>query len=117
MEEKLIEELMTRLDVLAAKLGVTVEHLWDIFTKQAYIEGFYAIFWAISFSAMLFCGHKLLKNLWNEADEDIAKGFTAIGFMVLYIFCVVEIGCSIDHVRALINPEYFAFKEILKLIN
>lgn len=40
MESNLTQEIMIRIDALAAKLGVASEQLWAIFVQQAHIEGY-----------------------------------------------------------------------------
>jgi hypothetical protein len=44
------DELQKELAALAAKLGVSVEHLWGVLVRQAYIDGY-----GLSSPVTLFC--------------------------------------------------------------
>lgn len=39
MDKQLTDELLSRLDTLASKLGVAVEHLWSVLVRQSVLEG------------------------------------------------------------------------------
>jgi hypothetical protein len=45
MSDKAVQEVLTRIDALAAKLGVTSEHVWRILVQQARVECFESAAW------------------------------------------------------------------------
>jgi hypothetical protein len=113
--EEIGNELLARLDLLAEKLGTTADKLWEVCVKQAYIQGYYAIFWAIMscVSAYLWC--RFVKRYWDDPDGDL-KPPILIGSLFVGAFLIAAFGCNIDNTMALINPEYYAFHEILSHI-
>lgn len=112
---------------LASKLGVTAEHLWQILVTQAQIDGLFSLIFIIIFSLFTawFACLVVKKTTKPKATddcrypnaewEDDAVGW---GFTFLAIFSVITIVLLFKYlpyaVSAIINPEYWAFRQIIK---
>lgn len=113
-----MEKVGDVLQQLADQLGTTVEYLWPILVRQQKIEG---IFGLVIFSLLIITALIILKKTWNKKweteGEPTVTGFAgAISCVVLVVcFLVLAIGGTtiISHI---INPEFWALKEITKMI-
>lgn len=119
--EKISEELLERLDLLAQKLGVTIDHLWRVLVRQAYIEVCYAIFWIIlatflTVLARYYIGKSI--DTFKESSKcpggriitSIVLGFVAFIFLLTAMIQCIDIGY-------LFNPEYYALEQMKSIIN
>jgi hypothetical protein len=115
------EELLARLDLLAAKMGVAAEHLWEVLTRQGIIEGIEAIIWlpiallVMRFSAKTFTQavYDANKASYDEDGRHIAKAILcAAGLVVSGIITI----CAAAGIKYLFNPEYYALKQILDML-
>lgn len=118
------EQQIKLLEKLAEKLGTTVEHLWSVLVKQALID---AITGCASTVFILVLGFIALNGArklkvdeygdiqLNDKDTSIPKVVVIIACFVLIItglFCATfDVGAI---TTALLNPEYYAFKQIVK---
>lgn len=110
------DEILKRIDALAAKLGVAGAELWRILVKQAKVDAISDVAWAIVSIAIIFGVIKL--EYWavrrNEKEEDDwIIGITIISVIVGVTFLIVGIASLMDLPTALFNPEYRAL-ELLK---
>ena len=122
--EQLAPELLSRLDALALKLGTTVEYLWAVLVKQTY---FYPIQWLIAALVLLVCGsyvRKLVGKGLGEAKKERGYKCDLDGWYVAYYFGCVVLGAGVlllgialyTTVVVMVNPEYYALTELLRLI-
>lgn len=127
MEEKAIEYI----DALAANLGVAAEHVYGALLKQAMVSGvrslvFIAICLAVSYAII-----KMFKRIYADVKDtntdsifvdgwhDLsAAGIIAsfAGGITLFILFIAIIADISNATTALLNPEYWALKEILTTI-
>ena len=118
--EQLGPELLKRLDTLAQSLGVTVEYLWEILVRQGTIEGYLMIagtFIALAFAlAGVWSFRKGLKYFESD-DGDQGIPYTVIGIVVGLAGGVFTIVNGFSAASYFLNPEYFALRQILKLLN
>ena len=111
--DKLTSELMARLDLLAAKLGVTIDHLWSVLVRQAYIETAYAVG-----AILLACTFVLTALRYTKAciyAKPPQKGYLALKAAVIYILAVISVGMALANINAIgyaLNPEMFALKTV-----
>ncbi len=116
-----IEQVMTRIDVLAAKLGVTAEYLFGIYVKQAYINSMVGISGTVIVFVLLLgmipVSMWLCKKIKNkEICSDWHSAWAAPGGILLFIF-LLSLAFGLNGiVSGFVNPEHYAFKEILKSI-
>lgn len=114
------------LQQLAAKMGTTVEYLWSIMVKQAYITVVTDIICYILVGAFVFAVYKYVPKIWAKGDETKrSKGNTYDEpELKYYITCIALVAASSilslislisipATVGILLNPEYWALKQIL----
>jgi len=116
------EQVMEILRVLAEKFGTTTEFLWGVLIRQAYVHGVTAIVCFLITSVLIFG--------WNwvwwraEVGEEVShrdKGdrMFAIfmcrlgGLGLVFIWTCLFLSGMIEVTTALINPEYWAIKQVL----
>lgn len=111
------------LEVLAAKFGTTVEALWTILVRQAYVDGFLALFWvtvsAIVVGNAVYRFPRTMDNLKKARFEDEGP-YIAQAFMwgAAFVIFIIVGGVNIDTAAvSLGNPEYAALREVLQVIN
>ena len=120
------EQLQQALTELCAKLGTTVEHLWTVLIRQAYISGVVDLFAILIWT--LFCvwsfrfaqkkttvpektqGDQYLMADWEEEGKVIAW---VVWGAIVGIFLLTA-GCSASSIiGSLFNPEYWALKQLI----
>lgn len=113
------QELLSRLDALAAKLGTTASHLWAILLHQAYVVGYTDLGAGIVLAAIAVAGGLIGRKMWVKFDDHYAEA-GLFGCVLCYF---ASLGCAIATVNLLYsaitelaNPEYFALAEILKAV-
>ena len=116
MNEQLQKEIFAWLDALAAKLGVTANHLWEIVVRQQYIDGV-----AIAFLAVLLlvasCGGVLILRHARTLDRR-ADSFP-YWFGGCLLTALAFAGCveaSRAALTCFINPEYAALRDLLGML-
>jgi hypothetical protein len=110
------EEVLRRLDAIAAELGVVSEHLWEVCVRQAMLEGVVGLV-----SASVGCTVCIVLARWlypklKEADyaDQIPIGLA---------LCLVSLGAAhtghaaFTFVKYVLNPEFYAAKFILNAIS
>lgn len=113
------EQTTKLIEQLAAKLGTTAEYLWTVLIAQARIEAIecaivsliFLILTLVSGLTFFYCRKKYLQD-----DED---GYMAgqIFSSVIGVFCVIPaIMYGVGIVTPMMNPEYWALKQILNQI-
>ena len=126
MEEKAFEYI----DALAANLGVAAEHVYGALLKQAMVSGVRSLVYIILCLAVVYMVILLLKKVYTDVKDgnnnsifldgwDIsAAGIIAsfVGGIALFILFIAIIANISNASTALLNPEYWALKEILDTI-
>ncbi|MCY9372674.1 hypothetical protein [Bacillus haynesii] len=116
-----MDKAMEYIDKLAAKLGVAAEHVYGVLVKQAVANSITDLFCGvIAFAAAIVLGvliAKIVKRRFNVSEWDVEWFFLLIivGILVIFPF-VMGVDFSTKGIKALINPEYYAIKEILDTI-
>jgi hypothetical protein len=115
-------ELQNRLSDLAAKLGVSVEHLWGVLVRQAALHGVYDLMTAAGLllaMAAVAAGYVVLwrwpapkkAELFDPTPLNRAAG-AAVAAMLLLVFGSAFIGAVYDALTDFGNPEFYAFKHL-----
>lgn len=105
------------LEQLAAKLGTTASYLWSVLIKQAQIEIAVDIGWAVLVFVMFFAVRAFWK--WSRAsdDDDLWMPISFIAFAVWALTAVMVAICCITEIPTLLlNPDYWALKQILATV-
>jgi len=112
-------EVLSRLDAVAAKLGVASEHLWEIFVRQAVIDGAASLgvtALALLIAAIVFA--ITWPKKWDENNSATLAGVLgviSVGVSLVTIVRIIVYGS--DWVTHIFNPEYFAWKEVQVIIS
>lgn len=109
---------------LATKLGTTVDHLWSVMIKQAFVSSMISIFQYLLIIAGVIVWVKIHKWLSEKEgdgysnmrydDYELAAGVPMIitGIMLL-ILVVVSLFSITDTITGFVNPEYWALDHII----
>jgi uncharacterized protein with PQ loop repeat len=109
------EEILKRLDALAAKLNVTAAALWGVLIRQARIEAYQHI-GAVVVSILLWYGmYRAAKYLYkSDLDRELAVPLFIVMAIAFGITLFVFFGCLASLPTELLNPEYWALKQLLR---
>lgn len=118
--QKTDEALGRILNQLADKFGTTVEHLYAILLKQAFIEGIkdvVAVFITLVILILAIVitkrSHKSYDHKYNDFWEQNFHLIIIISVASLVFFIVLCVAGG-DMIDAFFNPEYYALHQILK---
>jgi uncharacterized membrane protein YraQ (UPF0718 family) len=132
MNQELSKEVLTRLDAIAAKLGVAAGEVWRILLKQAFVESVVqvvvGVLLAITAAIVVkwFYSRVLADQAFNanikeehsydyyRAKRDPAGWVT--GMVLCSIAGLVAIGVAISGILGVMNPEYYALRELLSVL-
>ncbi len=120
--EKISEELLKRLDLLAQKLGVTIEHLWQVLVRQAYVEAYFAIFSIISSVVLVTVACRYIVKTIDIAVEDNydkrLSGRIVLSFVlgILAVICLLTALFQYSNLGYLFNPEFYALEQVRILL-
>jgi len=123
---QLQDEVLSRLDALALKLGVAGEHLWEVMVQRAYLEWIDVVSLVFLLIAVFVLRYLVAKssdeyfpveatcyNEWKRAEWRVfiwvLAGVAAIG---LSISVAVQ---STQAIQASLSPEYWALTHIFNL--
>jgi uncharacterized membrane protein len=114
-------QIMQVLQNLADKLGVTITYLWGAMIKQAYIDGILGLIESIVVFILCTLGIRYGKYLRKRAKEDnnddLDLGGIALVVISILVFILVFPVLIGDSIRALVNPDYYAFRLILRALH
>lgn len=110
------EEILQRVDVLAAKLGIAAQFIFSLYVKQAKIEAVQDIMLFIGGLILAYISHRLFIMV-NKLDYDGNDGwvFLMFGTGIIAFFLIIIPPFYVP--TELLNPEYWAFKELLSQLN
>lgn len=125
------EKTETLLRELAEKFGTTGEHLWGVMVRQAYISGvtdlFVMLAWLALFIIVFYVLYRKTKkpeptedNKYPSApinDDGAVIALWGVYAAVAALFAL-GFGLSLSGIiGALMNPEYWALKQLLTAVN
>ena len=126
MEEKAIEYI----DALAANLGVAAEHVYGALLKQAMLSGVRSLVFIVICLAVVYMIIRLFNRIitdvkagnndsifmdgWGISPAGIIASFA--GGIAMFILFIVILSDISNATTALLNPEYWALREILDMI-
>lgn len=119
---KIVDKVESALQAMSAKMGIASEQLWLVLIKQAYVSALIngiivvAILTGILiwYKYTLFWSRKMKNDGWDKEGWTGILIISVIGGVMGFIGITVN---TINAIQNYINPEYFALKEILKVIN
>lgn len=118
-DQGLQQEILTRIDALTEKIGVTAEYLWPHLVKLELARGLGLLVGAIVFSAVatvlmcsaLYCEGKRNDHTWDDVNAwkmaiGVVMGVGAVIFVIIFMVLGLP---------SIIAPEAAAFKNLLNL--
>lgn len=112
-----MENLTNLLEKLAEKLGTTVEFLWGVLVKQAHIIAYINLSVAgLFFLLMIYGLFRLMKDPPTPIPNDEMYAPHVVGIILLIVGVVVVLVTGISGFVALLNPEYWALRKVLRII-
>lgn len=104
------------LDALAARFGSTGAHLWLVLQRQAYVEFYVALAWcALAIGICAAIWRKSVASWKDPLDEESSVVFAVGGVLCMVGLVVATIGLFVA-LPGVLNPEYFALREILRAL-
>jgi hypothetical protein len=101
---------------IAAQLGTTVEHLWEVLIYQASVTAAWNIALVVVLVAFFWSRYRFIRKQstrpagWDEVECGIALLF----WFVLVLFAAMFSGFLLtEAVACLANPEFWALKQVL----
>lgn len=113
------DKTLQALTALANKLGTTAEYLWGVLLKQAPITGGLSLLmmaaWVVVCVLLVRYVRSKTRGERPEWDDETARAFawTGVGMVCAVAALVVSIELG-GAVTAIVNPEYWALRQILK---
>jgi hypothetical protein len=111
------EELGRKLAELAAKLGTTVEHLWSVLIRQAYIDGVSSLVTVLASLAVGFIAILLFFHVRGDREKYLGKYAPAFfEYFILGIILFLCLGVAGSNLYWVIsdffNPEFYALRQL-----
>ena len=125
MNDKLVGKVSEYIDAVATKLGVAAEHVYGLLVRQQVTEGVVNIVSGLVILAVLITlivftarkiGSKLDFGYMDGADLAMLLIFGGIGVALIGGCLYFGLSVTTDGIKHLMNPEYYAIKEIIKAV-
>ncbi|MGT4651532.1 hypothetical protein [Bacillus cereus] len=115
-----MDKAMAYIDKLAAKLGVAAEHVYGVLVKQAVANGVSEIGGGLMLIAVAVVVSVIMFRTIKNSDLDYwdVEWAAVLGLTCLFVVLPVIISYFLmaSGIKATINPEYYAIKEILETV-
>jgi hypothetical protein len=108
-----MKEIITLLEKLAEKLGVTVQYIFQVYTRQAFWNGVSDLIQYALLIAGIYVWWKYREKFWAVAnDESISRIVWGVCGVFLAIILVVAFLCFPNTIKEFVNPECWALEKI-----
>ncbi len=109
------------LGILAERFGSTVEHLWSLMIRQAYIEGITMLLFIVALTFVTFRAFKWFTTVATVHPDthsmtESDTGITVVGGFCLWFLWLAAAINFTSMLTALINPEFYALKQVFSLL-
>ena len=113
------EKTLQALTALATKLGTTAEYLWGVLLKQAPITGAMSLLmmaaWAVVCVLLVRYVRRNTSGNKPRWTDEAARLFAWIGVCIVCAMSALVVSIEIGGaVTAIVNPEYWALRQILR---
>lgn len=116
------EKMVDALNILAEKLGVTAEYLWGVLIRQAQVEVITDLIWYAITAVLIVAALRYLPR-WLKALQDADYGdeprFVVPSAALILATLMFALGTVLgfsDTITKVRNPEYWALKEVMKVL-
>jgi hypothetical protein len=125
LNSKLAEKIGGAIEAMAHSLGVASEHVYKLLVHQMFVDGLVGmiqnllilIFFLLIYLIPLAKMAKYKKSDNYDDDFDVFYySFLIGGALVMTLVFCIDVDCMVDNLMKMLNPEYYALKEILKAI-
>lgn len=115
-----VSTIMPVIEGIAQKLGVAAEHLWGVLVRQSITQGICDIVLSLFFGLIVY-GTIKFAFICNKKEQE-ADGFDAEFLFGAFKWVLVVVGIIaffitpfllIDGIKEVINPEYYAFMNLV----
>jgi hypothetical protein len=111
------EELGKKLAELAARLGTTVEHLWGVLIRQAYIDGVSSLVTMLCALTVGFVAVLLFLHVRKDREKYLGKyapAFAEYFILAVVLFLVAGVAGSNLYwvISDFFNPEFYALRQL-----
>jgi len=116
---QLPEELLNRLDTLAAAIGSSTEVLWEALVRGGFAIGVISAIFIPFIFVMLYVSYRFGKASWNYKPRDYLDDmsvFPGMVSMVLLLICSISLPILVGRLVYLVSPEFYAVNRILELL-
>lgn len=120
--DKAVDGILQRIDALAAKIGTTAQHVWEVYVAQAKVEAVRdtatGVFFVIVSALLSYLAYRLflygIKVGKSKGDESPDWPFItgSLAALVTVIFLVIAISVFYSALGEWINPQYWAFQHL-----
>ncbi|MED0863757.1 hypothetical protein [Bacillus safensis] len=117
-----MDKAMAYIDKLAAKLGVAAEHVYGVLVEQAVADGISNVIIGVAVITVLIVALSAGKKAFVKSNVSVGWDFLDWSMLTVFVGLVMVIGFGFglsiltDGIKATINPEYYAIKELLDTI-
>ena len=123
------DEILTRLDAFAAKLGVAADQLWEVMVSRAYLEVLDPIV-MVCIICLLLVLRKMIhgalvpvcptreerKSHYEWSKGECSGTIWAITLVFCSVLCIVTFIETAEAVKAWILPEFWALEHLRELL-
>ena len=123
--DKAVDGILQRIDALAAKIGTTAQHVWDVYVAQARVE---ALRDTLAFIAFLLIAGGLvrlamfaesrasaMKQTRQSCFDDEGMGWmvvTVFAPLASLVFVIISLTYAYNSIGEWVNPQYWAFQHL-----
>lgn len=119
MNKEIVNSVLAKLDALAAKLGMTVEQIWPWLVRQQYVDAVYSLILFVFFLLIGCISYRFVRKIdWNEWDINIRgeQIFGIVGGIISFIGIIVSFILFLSEFPDIFNAEYWALKDLFRMI-
>lgn len=107
------QQVLSRVDQLAAKLGVAAGYIWTIYVRQARVEAITDGISALALAALAFAAVRLVIKWGKEKDDE--HDFAVAGLAGVVVFATISASVLVyTALQAVLNPQYWAFQQMMQ---
>lgn len=125
------QQVQTLLEQLAHSLGTTIQYLWGVEIRQAYIVGIENLVWSVFLMVATYAAIRIVKKCFhavkvlNDYDSEEETYFDDDGVYILIASlvsasCIVIAICMLcdlnSGINELINPAHFVIQDISSFV-